>query len=40
MGYVPQHALQNLNKYKYQGVDKYVYFDDVSLNFVLSHKGH
>lgn len=25
MGYIPPHALHNLTKYKYQGVDKWVY---------------
>ena len=25
MGYIPEHALNNLKKYSYKGVDKYVY---------------
>lgn len=31
MGYIPQHALHNLNKYKYQGVDK-----SILSNYVLN----
>lgn len=38
MGYIPQHALHNLNKYKYQGVDKYVRFDDVSRSATFTRK--
>lgn len=38
MGYIPQHALHNLSKYKYQGVDKYVSIPMTSLS--IWHISH
>lgn len=34
MGYISQHALENLRKYSYKGVDKYVAMPSTSTDLV------
>jgi len=37
MGYIPQKSLENLHKYSYKGVDKYVRAGALSITVISMH---